>query len=134
MFRAPTTVLAAMLLASVCAGPAFAYVDFQKVFVAKYVTDESSKDFTKLVKKTAKCYLCHQGKNKKNDNVYGEHLDELLDKGDRKDKEKVMAALDEVAKIHSVPGDEASPTYGDLIADEKLPVDLETAKKEPEDL
>lgn len=134
MFRALASAVAAAFLAFAAGGAALAYVDFQKAFVAKYVTDDTSKDFAKLVKKKAKCFLCHQGKNKKNDNVYGEHLDVLLEKADRKNKEKVMAALDEVAKLHSVPGDESSPTYGELIADEKLPVDLATAKKEPEDL
>ncbi|MEN1681127.1 MAG: hypothetical protein AAGJ46_16190 [Planctomycetota bacterium] len=112
---------------------AVAFPDFQKAFIAKYVSDDAT-EYKELVTKQAKCYICHQGKKKKNKNVYGELLDELLDKKDRKDIDKIMAALAEVGEKSTVEGDEESGTYAELIADGKLPVDLETAKKEPDEL
>lgn len=126
--------LALAVAVATTATPAAAFPDFQKAFIAQYITDDTSTEYKELVTKKAKCYVCHQGKKKKNKNAYGQLLDELLDKKDRKDKEKIMAALEEVAAKPSVEDDEESPTYAELIADDKLPVDLDTAKKEPDEL
>jgi len=112
-----------------------AIVAFKKEFQKLYVTPESDEEFAKLVKsnKTG-CLVCHQGKKRKHHNAYGEHLEDLLDKKeDKKDKEKIIAALKKVEKMHTDPKDDKSPTYGDLIKDNKLPGGpLEEVQKEPE--
>jgi hypothetical protein len=116
----------------VSARPAHAILQFQKEFVNLYVGDDKDSDFGKLVKQ-AGCFVCHQGKLRKNHNPYGEHLDELLDKKtDMKNPEKIVDALKKVEVMHSVAGDDKSPTYGDLIKQGKLPGgSLEDVKKEP---
>jgi hypothetical protein len=115
---------------------AMAIAQFQAQFIKEYVNEHPDKDFQKYVKTKAKCHICHQGKvTPKNvhHNAYGKHLVELLDpKTDKKDIEKIKKALAEVAKMHSDPKDENSPTYGDLIKQSKLPGGkLEDSQKEP---
>jgi hypothetical protein len=112
--------------------PAHAIPQFQKEFVILYVGDDKDSDFGKLVKQ-AGCFTCHQGKLRKNHNPYGEHLDELLDKKtDMKNPEKIVEALKKVEAMHSVAGDDKSPTYGELIKQGQLPGgSLEDVKKEP---
>ena len=105
--------------------PASAILPFMKEFTAKYVNKESTdpKDqaFASAVK-SAKCYVCHKGKKKKDRNVYGDALSKLLDKKkDKKNKEKIRSALEKVAKLKSDPKDEKSPTFGELIEQGKLP-------------
>jgi hypothetical protein len=53
-------------------------------------------------------------------NVYGQALDQLIEKTE-KDPAKIEAALDEVAKQKSNPDDANSPTFGELLAQGKLP-------------
>lgn len=108
---------------------------FFKAFVGKYVDDSSDEEWTKLVKKEAKCFVCHQGKkSKKNKNAYGEALGEFITKKDQKDTDKILEALEKVAEMHTDADDDKSPTYGELIAEGKLPGgDLEDLKKEPEE-
>ena len=62
------------------------------------------------------------------------HFLPLLDrKKDAKNPEKIIEALEKVAAMHSVEGDDTSPTYGELIKAGKLPGGpLEECKKEPE--
>lgn len=68
------------------------------------------------------CNICHEGKkSKKNRNAYGKAISELIDK-DEKNAAKVQKAFSEVEGKHSVPDDEKSPTFGDLIKEGKLPV------------
>jgi len=99
--------------------PAFAIKQFADEFKAVYV-----KEGTPLAAavESAKCNVCHKGSSKKDRNVYGEALAERLDKKEDKDnKDKIRAALAEVAQLPSVPGDASSPTFGALIAEGKLP-------------
>jgi hypothetical protein len=124
-----------MLAIGASAQPALAVVQFQNVFLKEYIDKHENKEFAKSVKEMkVKCLICHQGKKRTNHNPYGIHLVELLDrKKDLKDVEKIKAALDKVAKMHSDPKDEKSPTYGELIAAGKLPGgELEEVEKEPE--
>ena len=94
---------------------------FEALYVKKNSTDPKDMAFAATVKK-AKCNLCHKGKKKKNRNAYGEQLAKLLDrKKDRKNKEKIDAAIKKVAEMKSDAGDENSLTYGELIAQGKLP-------------
>jgi hypothetical protein len=114
---------------------ASAVIAFKKEFQKLYINPDTNEEFSKLVKsnKTG-CLVCHQGKKRKHHNSYGIHLTELLDKKkDVKDKEKIIAALKKVEKMHVDPDDKKSPTYGELIKANKLPGGpLETVKKEPE--
>lgn len=117
------------------AQPALAVKKFSDQFMKLYDVDKKSEektDFAKLVLK-AKCYTCHQGKKKKNRNAYGAELAKLLDKKkDGKKPEKIIEALEKVAKMHSDPNDKKSPTFGELIKEGKLPGgSLEDSKKEP---
>ncbi len=94
-------------------------------FVAKYVKadSENAKDqaFKAAVDK-AKCKVCHEGKAKKNRNVYGRALAKFLSrKTDKENKPKIQASLDKVAAMKIDPGDQKSPTFGDLIKQGKLP-------------
>lgn len=122
--------LAVAILAAL-ATPGMAIKQFQIQFLEKYAEGDNEEFNEKA--KDAKCYVCHQGKKKKNRNPYGEALHEFLDKKkDKKDVEKIVASLEKVAEMHSVEGDESSPTFGELIAEGKLPGGtLEEAKEEP---
>lgn len=114
------------------ARPAHAILQFQREWVNLYVGDDKDSDFAKQVKQ-AGCFVCHQGKLRKHHNPYGIHLVDLLDKkADMKNPEKIIEAIKKVEAMHSVAGDDKSPTYGDLIKKGELPGgSLEEAKKEP---
>lgn len=95
---------------------AFAIKQFADEFKALYV-----KEGTPLATavEAAKCNVCHMGKSKKDRNPYGEALAERLDKKEDKDnKDKIVKALEEVAKL---PSKEAGKTFGDLISAGQLP-------------
>jgi hypothetical protein len=105
--------------------PVFGIDAFKKEFVAKYVkkdpTTDEEKAFAAAVTK-ANCNVCHVGKTKKVRNEYGKALDELLDKkADMKDTKKIQDALDKVGAMKSDPKNDASPTFGELFSQGKLP-------------
>jgi hypothetical protein len=130
-----TLLLAALVTACLGVRPAAAIAPFQAAFMKEYITNHKDKEYAKYVKTEAKCNICHRGKvNPKNihHNAYGKELVKLLDaKKDAKDQKKIQAALQKVAKMHSDPKDEKSPTYGELIAASKLPGgDLKESKRE----
>lgn len=130
------TMVCATAVLGLGADSAFAIAPFQVEFYKLYLTDHPDKEFVAYAKKEAKCNICHQGKKPgPHHNAYGEHLEELLDaKTDKKDKKKIQEALEKVAKMHSDPNDDKSPTYGELIAKSKLPGgDLEKSKEEPKE-
>ena len=116
--------------------PAAAIPQFQKVFFAEYIDDHGNPEYAEMVKTEAKCFLCHQGKKKKtNRNAYGQQLSELLDKKkDKKDVDKISAALKKVGDMPSNPKDPNSKTYAERIAAGRLPAadNLEDLKVEPE--
>jgi len=98
---------------------AYAIKQFADEFKAMYV-----KDGTPLAAavEEAKCNVCHMGKSKKDRNAYGNALAERLDKKeDAKNVEKIRKALEEVAALPSDPAKADAPTFGQLIADGKLP-------------
>ncbi|MBL9165409.1 MAG: hypothetical protein JNL18_21960 [Planctomycetaceae bacterium] len=130
------TMFCAVALSGFTANSASAIAPFQAVFIKEYINDHPNEEFAKMVKTKAKCHICHQGKKiGPHHNAYGKHLVELLDaKTDKKDVEKIKAALATVAEMHSDPEDDKSPTYGELIAKGELPGgDLEKAKEEPKE-
>jgi hypothetical protein len=130
---------AVCLLVAVAAGYVFAPTAdaipaFQTQFYKKYLDGNENTEYVNLVKKEAKCWLCHQGKDRKNHNSYGIHLTEHLTKKDIKDVEKIVKALETVAELHSNPEDEKSKTYGEMIAAGELPGGpVENCKEEPEE-
>lgn len=98
---------------------------FRNEFIAKYVKPDSKdpKDiaWAEACDK-ARCNICHEGLLKKNRNAYGKSLAKLLSrKADTENKEKIRAALHQVAKEKVDPKDPKSPTFGDLIKAAKLP-------------
>jgi uncharacterized lipoprotein NlpE involved in copper resistance len=100
--------------------PAFK-TEFDNMYVKKDSTDPKEKTFAEACEQ-AKCNICHVGKNKKEKNDYGKALDELLDKkADAKNPDKIKEALKTVEGQHSKPGDDTSPTFGDLLKEGKLP-------------
>ena len=105
--------------------PVFGIDAFKKEFIAKYVkkdpTTDEEKAFAAAVTK-ANCNVCHVGKTKKVHNEYGKALDVLLDKkADIKNKAKIQEALDKVGAMKSDPKNDASPTFGELFSQGKLP-------------
>ncbi|MGL4512088.1 MAG: hypothetical protein ACRCT8_03290 [Lacipirellulaceae bacterium] len=124
--------LIALAVVASFVAPAEAFPEFQKQYLLKYA-DGTDSAFT-AVAKEAKCLSCHQGmKSKKNRNAYGEALHAHVGKRDKKDVEKIVAALATVAAESSKPETEGAPTWGEIIADGKLPGgELEALKMEPE--
>ena len=117
------------------AGSAHALLQFYKVWAEVYLTDNANEEYVKAASdKKTQCMLCHQGKNRKNHNPYGEHLAVLLDKREHiRDLEKIKEALAKVGKMHVDPKDEKSKTYDERIKAGELPGGtLEEVLKEPE--
>ena len=126
-----TVVLAALALALAAPQRAAAHAEHQREFQNLYAKKpDVDKDFKKLVR-SAKCYVCHQGKeDRKNYNRYGKALTAHLTEADRKNKKKIIEALETVAA--ELSNGEGSPTFGELIAKGELPGGpLEESKKEP---
>ena len=116
----------------------FGYAQFKTQFKKLYVSAHSPQEFKDLVFK-ASCAICHDQNekkpsgtlNKKFRNPYGKALDELLDKADKKDKEKIREAL---KAIESQKAPNSDKTFGELIDSNELPHPYkeETKKKEHE--
>ncbi len=134
----PSALIPLVVLIATCVenSSALAIVQYHKEFVKTYIDPDATveTDLSKLMKdRKNRCLVCHQGKKKKNCNKYGEHFRPLLDrKKDKKDQEKIVAALKKVAKLRIDPENKESRTFGELLADGKLPGGtLEELKKEP---
>ncbi len=130
-----------LLLASVAAPAARAIPPFMKEFQAKYAKpdseNEQEKAFAGIIIETAKCNVCHvQGEPKKARNAYGSALAKRLKKGDfgaerlkaepEQTTAEIVAAFDAVAAETSAG--EGSPTFGELLAQFKLPGDVPAAE------
>jgi hypothetical protein len=120
--------IAAWVLGAFLTGDAAAFPQFQKQFMVRYVDNNPNKEFVELIKKKAKCFVCHDTKkddegkrSKKNRNAYGVELSKLIGKNDKKNTKKILEALEAVAKLKSNPDDPSSATFGDLIDQGKLP-------------
>jgi cytochrome c2 len=121
-------------LLSATARPAAAVLQFYKVWETEYLTNHPDQDYAALAKKPAnRCFVCHEGKNRKNRNEYGSQLAELLDaKKDKKDTDKILAAIKQVGEMHVDPNDDTSETFNQRIAASKFPGgELEELKKKP---
>jgi len=130
-----TIVTTTLLLCT--ARPASAVLQFYQVYKTEYLENHPDKKYVAEVDKgTNKCFVCHQGKkSRKNHNVFGKPLVELLDKKkDIKDKEKIKEALAKVAAMHVDPKDEKSETYLDRIKASKWPGgELKQLMEEPKE-
>ena len=113
--------------------PASAVIQFQKVFVSEYLDEHPDEEYAKFAKRKARCHICHQGKGGKHNNIYGAHLAKLLDhKKDKKDLEKITAALKQVAKLPYDSEARQGETFEDRILASKLPAgELVDLKKQP---
>jgi hypothetical protein len=105
---------------------AYGTAPFKKEFDSLYVktepASEEEKSLAAAVTK-AKCNVCHVGTSKKNRNDYGKAINQFLTKKDIKDTAKIREALIKVADMKSKPGDDSSPTFGELIKQGKLPAE-----------
>ena len=107
---------------------AMAFIQFYSEFKKLNITEQTPPEFKKLIRET-RCAICHDSTkkkpsgslNKKFRNPYGEALDELLDKGDKKDKLKIQEALKKVADQKYSGYDK---TYGKRIENYQLPYDV----------
>ncbi len=138
--RVARVAICCLLMFGLGARAALALPPFFKEFQAKYAktdsADEKEKQFATLIVETTKCNVCHvQGEQKKVRNAYGNELSKLLKKADfsterlKAEPEKctaeIMAAFDAVAAIKSAG--EESPTFGELLAQFKLPAEAPAA-------
>jgi mono/diheme cytochrome c family protein len=128
MKKAIASSIAAAVVLGLSLSAVFARPQYKQEFDAKYVKKESGNPEEKALAEavaTAKCLVCH-GKNdkgvedKKVRNHYGAAIGKLVGKN-QKDKEKIAAALEEVAKEKSHPDKPNAPTFGQLIKEGKLP-------------
>jgi mono/diheme cytochrome c family protein len=114
------------LVLGVAVRPAWAVKEFKEGFEAKYVKPDSQdpKDvaFREAVAQ-AKCSVCHVGESRKARNAYGKALGQSLRKNDKKDAEKIAKSLEKVAGMKSDPSKPDAPTFGERIAQGKLPCD-----------
>ena len=105
-----------------------ALIQFHAEFKRLYITEKTPTEFKQLIRGT-RCAICHDSTKKKPSgsldkkfrNPYGEALNELLDKGDKKDKLKIQEALKKVANQKYSGYD---TTYGKRIENHQLPYDV----------
>lgn len=117
-------VLGALGIVALSASPAFALKQFKERFENRYIKADSAEPKDVALREAyekAGCNVCHVGESKKNRNAYGTALHEFLHKKDKDDNEKIDSALEKVESMRSVPGDEKSPTFGELLRQGKLP-------------
>lgn len=136
-------ILTVAILACSFSQDAYGLADFKKVWTKKYIDTHKSEDFQKIAKK-ASCNVCHvKGAKKNYQNAYGKAINKLIEgdankrkKQGSEEKAKVLKefeeALEKVAKMKTGK-DGKGPTYGELIKEGKLPVDMDTAKKKYEE-
>ncbi len=120
----PVAILATLGFVMLSASPAFAVKQFKERFEKRYIKADSADPNDTALREAyekAGCNVCHEGESKKNRNAYGRALHEFLDKKDKDDHAKIDAALEKVESKRSVPGDDKSPTFGELLRRGKLP-------------
>ncbi len=129
---------AALVMLACAHAPLYAMPPFYKEFQAKFINpdadDEKAKQFAKiaLAEETGQCLICHvKDQEKTVRNPFGAALAELLDKDNFKQarldaepekvKQEIQEALDKVAALKVDPAKDDSPTFGELIAQGRLP-------------
>ena len=129
-------IAAPLLFALTATRPAFAILQFSKVFKKDYLDNHADKKFAAEASKAPNsCMVCHQGKNRKHRNAFGQEVAKLLDKKkDAKDEAKISASIKKVLAMHVDPKDEKSETYLDRVKAGKYPGgELADLKKEPKE-
>jgi len=137
MKKVGTLVLCAVAITAAASwkvAPVQAFPEFKKEFDKKYIKDPpTTPDEIALeaAVKTAKCGVCHtapekEPTSKKVRNTYGRAISKMIPAGTdkkalKKEPEKIQELLDKAAAEHSDAKDPASPTFGDLIKEGKLP-------------
>ena len=123
MRYALSLILVTLMFMLCSARPANAVLPFYKVYKAEYLDNHKDKKYVAEVDKgTNKCYVCHQGKKRKNHNVFGLPLVEMLDKAkDAKDTKKISDAIKKVVAMNVDPKDKKSETYLDRINASRWP-------------
>jgi hypothetical protein len=115
--------------------PAPAIKPFYDEFKKEYLDKLKDKKFVEAVDKGMdKCFVCHQGKVKKNHNAFGEEFitQKLLTKKDGKETEKMHKAFKKVLAMHVDPKNDKSETYMQRLEKSQWPGGkLEDLKKEP---
>jgi hypothetical protein len=123
-FSSAVLFLAVLGLIGFTASPAMAVKEFKDAFKAKYIKPDSTAANDVALATAfdqASCTVCHAGESKKVRNDYGKQVAKWVSKRDKKNPEKIGAALEAVAKLKSKPSDPQSPTFGEKIAGGKLP-------------
>jgi hypothetical protein len=126
----------AFLIALIAARPAHAILPFYNAFKKDYLDKLEDKKFAEDVNKASnRCFICHQGKDRKHRNAMGKELSKFLNaKKDAKDAEKISASIKKVLEMHVDPKDDKSDTYLDRLNASKWPAgDLEELKKDDKD-
>ena len=123
---------ASLMVAAIAARPAGAMIVFCNQLKADVLDKLEDKKFVEeITKPTNRCFVCHQGKDRKNRNVMGLEMSKLIKKTE-KDKTKISAAIKKLLDMHVDPKDEKSETYLDRLKHSKWPAGkLEDLKKEP---
>jgi cytochrome c2 len=127
-------IAATPLIAVLASESAFAIPAFSKVFVKEYVVNNENKQFAEEAAKSPNsCYICHQGKERKNRNAFGKEVGKLLDKKkDAKNEQKISDSIKKALEQHVDPKDDKSETYMDRVKAGKYPAGtLEQLKKDP---
>ncbi|MEZ6071240.1 MAG: hypothetical protein R3C10_13440 [Pirellulales bacterium] len=100
-------------------------IQFKREFDRRYVDIEQNSPEQRAfaaAARRAKCFIGHVDEDKKQHNAYGNALAELLDKdADKKDREKIRAALEAVDQMSTDPRVDNAPTFGELIRAGQLP-------------
>jgi hypothetical protein len=127
-------IAATPLVVFLAAQSALAIPAFSKVFTKEYVENNSDKKFAEeAAKPPNSCYICHQGKDRKNRNAFGKEVAKFLDKKkDAKNEQKISDSIKKALEKHVDPKDDKSETYMDLVKAGKYPGGkLEDLKKDP---
>lgn len=119
----PTCILASLVLAL---GPqvSFGRAQYKKEFTKKYIKAAPATPDEQALAASAKkanCNVCHQGKDRKNRNAYGEAMAKALGGKNVKPADKIGRSLEDIDKMPSAAGDAKSPSFGDLLRQGKLP-------------
>lgn len=128
-----------LFLATTVTQNALGFVEFHKAWVKMYIDeDDDSEEMDEYKSMVAKgknrCLVCHQGKKKKNHNVYGKHFVGELTKEDKKDEDKINEVLERVGEMKVDADDDDSMTYNEVIEKKEFPGgDLEDLQEEPEE-
>jgi len=124
------------LIAMIATRPAHAILPFYNAFKKDYLDKLDDKKFAEEVNKASnRCFICHQGKDRKHRNTMGKELSKFLNaKKDAKDAEKISASIKKVLEMHVDPKDDKSETYLDRLKASKWPAgELDALKKENKD-